>query len=80
MRFFEAYNDLFWTFRALNENEETAKTPEFQTIGKQVERELFKLEGILTDRMLNQEKGLDQVVGSFYNIVYLFFPRYNQLS
>jgi hypothetical protein len=55
-------------------------TDAFQQVGRQVEDELFKLEGILTERMLNQEKGLDQVVGSFYNIVYLFFPRYNQIK
>ncbi|MDR0859447.1 MAG: hypothetical protein LBO09_00220 [Candidatus Peribacteria bacterium] len=80
VRFFEAQNALFWKFRELNESEETAGTAEFQNVGKQVEQELFKLEGILTEKMLKQEKGLDQVVGSFYNIVYLFFPRYNSLD
>jgi hypothetical protein len=53
---------LFWQFRALNESDETAGTKEFQIAGKQVEDELFKLEGILTEKMLNQEKGI------------LFFP------
>jgi len=54
-RFFEAYTDLFWAFRNLNEN--PANDPEkFQTVGKQVEQEMFKLEGILTDKMLKQEK------------------------
>jgi hypothetical protein len=80
IRFFETYNDLFRQFRALNESDETAGTKEFQIVGKQVEDELFKLEGILTEKMLNQEKGLDQVVGSFYNIIYLFFPRYNTIE
>jgi hypothetical protein len=80
MRFFETYNQLFRQFRALNESNETAGTPEFQRVGKEVEHELFKLEGILTEKMLNQEKGLDQVVGSFYNIIYLFFPRYNAIE
>ncbi|MDR0608422.1 MAG: hypothetical protein LBG52_09100 [Candidatus Peribacteria bacterium] len=80
MRFFDTYNELFWQFRALNESNETAATPAFQRVGKEVEHELFKLEGILTEKMLNQEKGLDQVVGSFYNIVYLFFPRYNAIE
>ncbi|MDR2189725.1 MAG: hypothetical protein LBP53_00565 [Candidatus Peribacteria bacterium] len=80
IRFFEAKNALFWQFRALNENDTTAQTGEFQEIGKQVEHELFKLEGILTEKMLNQEKGLDKVVDSFYNIVYLFFPRYNAIE
>jgi hypothetical protein len=64
----------------LNESDETAGTEAFQEVGKQVEHELFKLEGILTEKMLNQEKGLDKVVDSFYNIVYLFFPRYNSLD
>jgi hypothetical protein len=80
VRFFESQNALFWKFRELNESDETAETAEFQNVGKQVEQELFKLEGILTEKMLKQEKGLDQVVGSFYNIVYLFFPRYNSLD
>jgi hypothetical protein len=80
IRLFESQNELFWKFRALNESEETASTPAFQAVGKQIEHELFKLEGILTEKMLKQEKGLDQVVGSFYNIVYLFFPRYNAIE
>jgi len=78
-RFFEAYNDLFWKFRKLNENPEQ-NMDEFQKIGKQVEHEMFKLEWILTERMLNQEKWLDKVVSSFYNIVYNFFPKYNQID
>lgn len=77
LRFFESQPELFWTFRALNENDTTASSTEFQKIGKQVEQELFRLEGILTDKMINQEKGLDKVVDSFYSIVYLFFPRLN---
>ena len=79
-RFFESENDLFWKFRELNENDETASLEEFQVIWKQVEQEMFRLEGILTERMLKQEKWLDKVVESFYNIVYLFFPRYNSVE
>lgn len=41
---------------------------------------MFKLEGILTEKMLKQEKGLDKVVESFYNIVYLFFPRFSEIA
>jgi hypothetical protein len=70
IRFFEAYNTLFWQFRELNESDATAATKEFQIVGKQVEDELFKLEGILTEKMLNRADGLDQVTGSFWNIVY----------
>jgi len=79
-RFFESSPELFWQFRALNESDESAQSPEFQVVGKRVEQEMFRLEGILTDRMLKQEKGLDKVIDSFYNIVYLFFPRYNCLD
>lgn len=79
-RFFESQPDLFRKFRELNENTETASSPAFQTVWKQVENELFKLEWILTDKMINQEKGLDKVIEAFYNIVYLFFPRFNLLD
>ena len=77
-RFFEAYNELFWKFRTLNEGENT--DIKFQEIGKQVEQEMFKLEWILTERMLKQEKWLDKVIDSFYKIVYTFFPKYNQID
>lgn len=42
-RFFEAFPDLFWEFRTLNE-EHMVQVPEFQKVGKQVEQEMFKLE------------------------------------
>lgn len=73
-RFFETQEELFWTFRDLNEHPENDMDL-FQRIGKQVEHEMFTLEGILTEKMVGQEKGLDKVVGSFYNIVYSFFPK-----
>jgi hypothetical protein len=79
-RFFDTQPDLFWEFRALNEDTETAQSKEFQEVGQKVEHELFKLEGILTEKMLNQEKGLDKVVDAFYTIIYLFFPRFNLLD
>ena len=53
---------------------------DFQVVGKQVETEMFKLEGILTEKMLKQEKGLESVISSFYNLVYAFFPRYNEIE
>lgn len=77
-RFFDAYNELFRKFRTLNESE--TPNQEFQQVGKQIEQEMFKLEWILTDRMLKQEKGLDKVIDSFYKIVYTFFPRYNKID
>jgi hypothetical protein len=62
-------------------NEDAEKhLDEFQKVGKQVEQEMFKLEWILTEKMFNQEKGLDKVVGSFYNIVYTFFPKYSLIE
>ena len=77
-RFFEAYNELFRKFRTLNEWENTSK--EFQETGKKVEQEMFKLEWILTERMLKQEKWLDKVIDAFYKIVYTFFPKYNNID
>jgi len=77
-RFYEAYNELFRKFRTMNESTNTNK--DFQEVGKQVEQEMFKLEWILTERMLKQEKGLDKVIDSFYKIVYTFFPRYNEID
>ena len=53
---------------------------DFQSLWKQVETEMFRLEGILTEKMLKQEKGLDKVIDSFYNIVYLFFPKFNEIE
>ncbi|PZM87208.1 MAG: hypothetical protein DLD55_02560 [candidate division SR1 bacterium] len=77
-RFAESQSDLFWAFRRSNDPQ--ANDPHFQTLGKQVETEMFKLEGILTEKMLKQEKGLEKVVESFYNLVYLFFPRFNEIE
>jgi len=77
-RFAETNQDLFWKFREINDFSINDK--EFQTLWKQVENEMFKLEGILTEKMLKQEKGLDKVIDSFYNIVYLFFPRFNEIE
>lgn len=76
-RFYEAYNELFWKFRTMNE---TAESKDFQETGRQVEQEMFKLEWILTERMLKQEKWLDKVIDSFYKIVYTFFPKYNKID
>ena len=76
-RFYEAYNELFRKFRTMNE---TWESENFQETGRQVEQEMFKLEWILTERMLKQEKGLDKVIDSFYKIVYTFFPKYNKID
>ena len=77
-RFAESNPDLFREFRELNS--EWTDNKRFQELWKQVETEMFKLEWILTEKMLKQEKWLDKVVDSFYNIVYLFFPRFNEVE
>ena len=77
-RFAESNPELFWKFREINDS--SIEDKEFQTIWKQVENEMFKLEWILTEKMLKQEKWLDKVIDSFYNIVYLFFPRFNEIE
>lgn len=79
-RFYEIDPDLFRSFRDFNEKEEFSESNEFQEIWKRVEQEIFKLEWILTERMFKQEKWLDKVVWSFYNIVYSFFPRYGKIE
>lgn len=79
-RFCDNQEDLFWTFRNLNEFWSHSTPDIFQKIWKQVEQEMFKLEWILTEKMLDQEKWLDKVISSFYNIVYSFFPKYNEID
>jgi hypothetical protein len=70
---------LFRDFRRLNEDP-IPNENEFQDKGKKVEHEMFKLEWILTDKMLKQEKGLDKVIDSFYKIVYTYFPKYSEIE
>lgn len=79
-RFCDNQEDLFWTFRNLNEYGSQSTPDIFQKTWKQVEQEIFKLEWILTEKMLDQEKWLDKVIWSFYNIVYSFFPKYNEIE
>ena len=79
-RYFEVNEDDFRKFRDMNCDDNFAQTREFQELWKKVEAEMFKYEWILTERMLDQEKWLDKVVWSFYNIVYSFFPRFNLIN
>ncbi len=76
-RFFEVNEDDFWRFRDMNCDDNFAQTKQFHELGRKIEAELFKYEWILTEKMLEQEKGLDKVIWSFYNIVYTYFPRLN---
>lgn len=79
-RFYEVRSDLFWTFRKLNADPVNVWSEQFRTIGKEVETELFKYEGILTEKMLKRAEGLDKTLDSFYSIVYMFFPLYGQIE
>ena len=79
-RFFENDNKKFWEFRDLNEREEQTESEEFQELGKYVEDEMFKLEGILTQAMMGRESGLWKTVEAFYNIVYNFFPLFSSIE
>lgn len=76
-RFFEINEENFWKFRDMNCNDNFAQTREFQELWNKIESEIFKYEWILTEKMLDQEKWLDKVVGAFYNIVYSYFPKLN---
>lgn len=76
-RFFQVNEDMFWEFRDLNQKTDD---PKFHELGKKVEDEMFKYEGILTERMLKQEKWLDKVLDSFYKIVYTYFPKYSEID
>ena len=64
----------------MNCDDNFAQTREFQELWKKIESEIFRYEWILTERMLDQEKWLDKVVWSFYNIVYSYFPRFNLIN
>lgn len=78
-RFYEVNELDFRKFRKMNDPKEK-NDEEFQKLGNKIEEELFKYEWILTEKMLKQEKWLEKVVESFYNIVYTFFPRLNEIE
>jgi len=79
-RFYEMDEQRFWDFRDMNEFEQQSQTREFQIIWKEIEDEMFKLEGILTQAMLNKAEWLGKTIDAFYNIVYMFFPQYSQIE
>ena len=64
----------------MNANENNTATSEFQELGRKVEQEMFRYEGLLTEMMLNRPESLDKVVTSFYNIVYKFFPLFGKIE
>ena len=79
-RFYVMNQERFWRFRELNSDETFIETEEFQKIGKEIEQELFKFEGILTKNMMKKAKGLDKTISAFYDIVYSFFPLFGQVK
>lgn len=79
-RFYHVNQQLFRKFRNYNVSIQSTKDSEFQILGKQVEQELFKYEGILTEKMLNRPEWLDKTLAAFYDIIYMFFPYYNSIS
>lgn len=80
-RFFEVNEIDFRKFRKMNDpKEDHSNNKEFQKLWNKIEEELFKYEWILTEKMLKQEKWLDKVIEAFYNIVYTFFPRLNEIE
>ena len=78
-RFYDVNTDAFWEFRNLSEDYENNQK-RFQELWKKLEKELFKYEWILTEPMLKQEKWLEKVVTAFYNIVYTYFPLFNNIE
>lgn len=75
-RFYAMNKETFRTFRQLNGNISNVETQEFQTLGKDIEQQLFKFENILTKNMMKKPQGLDKTIGAFYDIVYAYFPLY----
>jgi hypothetical protein len=71
-RFYENEADLFWQFRALNEDKNNIKNHEFHRIWEKVQAKLWNLEHILTDKMIKRDT--DRTVTAFYDHARLFFP------
>lgn len=78
-RFFESMNVEFRKFRELNSDEANLEKEEFHELWKKIEQEMFRLEWLLTESMLNRPESLDKVVWAFYNIVYMYFPLYGRI-
>ena len=79
-RFYSIHKEDFRTFRELNADINCVETDQFQTLGKKLEQELFKFEGILTQNMMKKPQGLDKTISAYYDIVYSFFPLYGQIK
>lgn len=79
-RFYENEAEKFWTFRKMNGDENLVESENFQSLGKEIEDEMFKLEGILTQAMMGRESGLGKTVEAFYTVVYTFFPLFGQIE
>lgn len=79
-RFYENHGDLFRDFREANRDKEQSDTDHFQSLGKQVEDEIFKLESLLTQRQTGkQARWLEKTIDAFYDLVTLYFPYYGKI-
>ncbi len=79
-RFYENHGDLFRDFRETNRDKEQSDTDHFQSLGKQVEDEIFKLESLLTQRQTGkQARWLEKTIDAFYDLVTLYFPYYGKI-
>lgn len=79
-RLYENHTDEFWEFRKLNGDEKNADTQEFQTLGKKIEDRVFFYEGVLTESMIRNDKGLEKTVSAYHAIVYSFFPLFGRIE
>lgn len=79
-RLYENHTDEFWEFRKLNGDEKNTDTQEFQTLGKKIEDKVFFYEGVLTESMIRNDKGLEKTVSAYHAIVYSFFPLFGRIE
>lgn len=80
-RFYENQPDMFWKFYEFNHTDgvDISTGSEFQTLGKQVEMQMFNLENILTSRQTGS-KSTEKTVTAFYDLVESYFPLYGKIE
>jgi len=79
-RFFENKTAQFRQFRNLNNPATDSQSQEFQSMGKDIETQMFDLEWLLTQAMLKKPQWLDKVIDAFYTVVYHYFPRLGEVE
>lgn len=79
-RFYNNHTDLFRDFREANRDKSQTDSDDFQTLGKQIEDEIYKLEALLTQRQTGKNaKWLEKTIDAFYDLVTLYFPYYGKI-